>query len=88
MVDFGKSGKMIKICGNVDKSNTDNGFNILFLVGNRISCRQKMSILFNQICINKEMLSIYIYIYISNAIYGFYGQYILCVYIYIYIYMA
>ena len=26
-------------------------------------CRQKMSIMFNEICINKEMLPIYIYIY-------------------------
>ena len=27
-------------------------------------CRQKMSIMFNEICINEEMLPIYIYIYI------------------------
>ena len=29
-----------------------------------IICRQKMSIMFNEICINEEMLTIYIYIYI------------------------
>ena len=27
-------------------------------------CRHKMSIMFNEICINEEMLPIYIYIYI------------------------
>ena len=27
-------------------------------------CRHKMSIMFNEICINKEMLPLYIYIYI------------------------
>ena len=31
---------------------------------NKKICRQKMSIIFNQICINAEMLPIYIYIYI------------------------
>ena len=30
---------------------------------NKKICRQKMSIMFNQICINEEMLPIYIYIY-------------------------
>ena len=30
-------------------------------------CRQKMLILFNQICINEKMLSIYIYIYIYST---------------------
>ena len=29
-------------------------------------CRHKMSIMFNKICINEEMLPIYIYIYISE----------------------
>ena len=34
MVDFGESGKMIKISGKVDKSNTYNGFRcyILFFI--------------------------------------------------------
>ena len=37
MVDFGKSDKMVKICGKVDKSNTYNGFrsNILFFIQGR-----------------------------------------------------
>ena len=39
---------------------------------NKKICRQKMSIMFNEICINEEMLPIYLSIYI---------------YIYIYIYM-
>ena len=29
-------------------------------------CRHKISIMFNEICINEEMLPIYIYIYIYN----------------------
>ena len=29
-------------------------------------CRHKMSIMFNEICINEEMLPIYIYIYIER----------------------
>ena len=38
MVDFVKSDKVIKISGNVDKPNTDNGFkNISFLIENRNS---------------------------------------------------
>ena len=40
-------------------------------------CRHKMSIMFNEICINEEMLPIYIYIYIY-----------MCVCVYIYIYMC
>ena len=32
-------------------------------------CRQKMSIMFNEICINEEMLPKYIYIYIYIYIY-------------------
>ena len=32
-------------------------------------CRHKMSIMFNEICINEEMLPIYIYIYIYINIY-------------------
>ena len=39
--------------------------------------RQKMSVMFNQICINEEMLPKYIYIYIYMYV---------CMYIYIYIY--
>ena len=39
-------------------------------------CRHKMSIMFNEICINEEMLPKYIYIYIY-----------ICIYIYIYIYI-
>ena len=37
MVDFGKSDKMIKINGKVDKSNSYNGFgsNILFFIQGR-----------------------------------------------------
>ena len=31
---------------------------------NKKICRQKMSIMFNQICISEEMLPLYIYIYI------------------------
>ena len=33
---------------------------------NKRICRQKMSIMFNQICINQEILPKYIYIYISS----------------------
>ena len=35
----------------------------------RINKKQKMSIIFNQICINEEMLPIYIYIYIYSFLY-------------------
>ena len=31
-------------------------------------CRHKMSIMFNEICINEEMLHIYIYIYIYKEV--------------------
>ena len=43
MVDFGKSEKMIKISGKVDKSNTYNGFsnNISFFVLERTSSVEK-----------------------------------------------
>ena len=40
-------------------------------------CRQKMSVIFNEICINEEMLPKYTYF---TYVY-------ICVYIYIYIYM-
>ena len=40
-------------------------------------CRHKMSIMFNEICINEEMLPIYIYIYLINDY----------IYIFIYLYM-
>ena len=40
-------------------------------------CRREVSIVFNEICINEEMLPKYTYIYI----------YILSIYIYIYIYI-
>ena len=33
---------------------------------NKKICRQKMSIIFNEICINEKMLPVYIYIYISR----------------------
>ena len=53
-------------------------------------CRHKMSIMFNEICINEEMLPkhtyfkyIYIYIYVYIRIYRYIHKYI---YIYIYIY--
>ena len=35
---------------------------------NKKICKKKLSIMFNEICINEEMLSIYIYIYISNVV--------------------
>ena len=41
-------------------------------------CRHEMSIMFNEICINEEMLPKYTYIYIYICV---------CVYIYIYIYI-
>ena len=34
-------------------------------------CRHKMSIMFNEICINEEMLLIYIYVYV-------YGRFLFC----------
>ena len=45
-------------------------------------CRHKMSIMFNEICINEEMLPKYTYIYIYIYIY------IYNIYIYIYIYVC
>ena len=61
---------------------------------NKKICRQKMSIMFNEICINEEMLPIYyIYIYIIYCIkctfYDIYVIYIIyiCVRVYIYIYI-
>ena len=33
-------------------------------------CRQKISIIFNEICINIEMLPIYIYIYIQDLVFS------------------
>ena len=39
-------------------------------------CRHKMSIMFNEICINEEMLPIYIYIYI------YIGMYV-CMYVFV-----
>ena len=42
-------------------------------------CRQNMSILFNEICINDQMLPKYTYLYIDMCV---------CVYIYIYIYLT
>ena len=40
MVDFGKSDKMIKISGKVDKSNAFNGFsgNISFFIQESLNC--------------------------------------------------
>ena len=38
---------------------------------NKKICRQKMSIMFNEICINEEMLPIYIYIYIISSVLNF-----------------
>ena len=47
-------------------------------------CRHKMSIIFNEICINEEMLPKYTYIYIY--IYTYISTYI-NIYVYIYIYV-
>ena len=38
---------------------------------NKKICRQKMSIMFNQICINEEMLPGYTYIYLFNFFFFF-----------------
>ena len=45
-------------------------------------CRHKMSIMFNEICINEEMLPkyLYIYIYLYTYIYIY-----ICIFIYIYV---
>ena len=43
MIDFVKYDKSVKISEKVDKPNTDNGFNILFFIGNRTSQSAKVS---------------------------------------------
>ena len=49
MVDFGKSGKMIRISGKVEKPYTDNGFNISFSIGKRTSSNNVLFPLKNEI---------------------------------------
>ena len=55
-------------------------------------CRHKMSIMFNEICINEEMLPkyTYIYSYMHNCMYIYIGKYIyiniyICKYIHLYV---
>ena len=60
-------------------------------------CRQKMSIMFNEICINEEMrpkytyiymcVCVYIYLYILIMCVSVYLFVCVCIYIYIYIYI-
>ena len=54
-------------------------------------CRHKMSIMFNEICINEEMLPKYTYIYIyTYSMYVYIYIYIgvcVCVLVYVYIYL-
>ena len=57
---------------------------------NKKICRQKMSIMFNEICINEEMLPKYTYIYIYIYIIRYYLHthiYIICINVYVYVHI-
>ena len=78
MVDFDKSDKTIKIMGKVNKPNTDNRFNIFFLIGNRTSSEFWWSSISNN---EKNIESIVSVWFIQFSTYFYH------IYIYIYIYI-
>ena len=69
MVNFGKSDKMIKISGKVNKSNTYNGLssNISFFIQGKARCKCLIHPLFHLF-----LLYIYIYIYVCVCVCVFY----------------